>query len=244
MAAGTVPGPARGRRVPGRRAGGPPGAAGLRRLPVEAAQLDILVPQRDSGTRPVGLVGLALGLLFGFRQPLPDPGPEGQLEVEPGGDGRGRAVRSRGDVALRRLHHLQHQAGVERMGGVDVLGEPVRVDERRVGRHVAFHIVGHADHHEQLHIGAQPLGAGLADGDGALHRHLRLGPLGRMRASQRQVDGGGGGQPLGGGHERLGLVPIVGALGLTQQCGDPRQHLVVRHTAIRFASRLPSCPRS
>ncbi len=103
--------------------------------------------------------------------------------------GVGRCA-ARRDVGLRRPHHLHHQAGVERVAGVDVLGEAVRVDERRVRRDVALHVVGVRDHREQLHVGAQPAAAGVADGDGALHRRLRLRALGRecARATARSID--------------------------------------------------------
>ena len=50
-----------------------------------------------------------------------------------------------------------------------------------------------------------------------------------MRARDGQVDRRGGGQPLRRGHEGLGLVRVVGALGLAQQSSDARQHLVVSH---------------
>ena len=132
-----------------------------------------------------------------------------------------------GDVGLGGLHHLHHQAGVERMAGVDVLGEPVGVDERRVRRDVTLHVVGGGDHHEQLDIGAQPPRARVADGDGALHRRLGLGALVRMRPRDGEVDRRRRGQPLRGGHEGFCLVRVVGALGLAQQRGDAGQHLVV-----------------
>src|SRR6185312_2131488 len=129
-----------GRRVACRRADGPPGAASLRTLAVKVLQLDVLVPQRDSGagTAVAAPGGFALRLLTRLDQSLADAGAEGQLEVDPGGDRRRRSVCSRRDVGLRRPHHLQHQAGVQRVAGVDVLGEAVRVDERRVRCDVAL----------------------------------------------------------------------------------------------------------
>ena len=72
---------------------------------------------------------------------------------------------------------------------------------------------------------------GVFEGVMALHRLLRRGPGRRMRPRHRQIDRRGGGQPLGGRHERLGLVRVVGVLGLPQQRCDARQHPVVTHGA-------------
>ena len=47
--------------------------------------------------------------------------------------------------------------------------------------------------------------------------------------AHREVDRRRRRQPLGGGHERLRLVGVIGALGLAQQRGDPGQHPVVGH---------------
>ena len=203
-------------------------------------EFDLFVPQRNSGTRGGGLVflRLPLGVVAGLAEALADPGPEGELEVQPGGDRRRRPVRAGPDVGIGGPHHLHDQAGVQRMGGVDVLGEAVGVDERRVRRHVAAHVVGRGDHREQLDIGPQPLGPRLADGDGALRRLLGRRAFRGMRAGHGQVDRGGGGQALRRRHERLGLVGVVGAFGLAQQGGDARQHLVVCHARSRLALPL------
>ena len=50
-----------------------------------------------------------------------------------------------------------------------------------------------------------------------------------MSPRHREIDRGRGGQPLRRGHERFGLVRVVGALGLAQQRGDAGQHPVVGH---------------
>ncbi|SLD60114.1 Uncharacterised protein [Mycobacteroides abscessus subsp. massiliense] len=50
-----------------------------------------------------------------------------------------------------------------------------------------------------------------------------------MRPGHRQVDRRCGGEPLRRSHEGLGLVRVVGALGLTEQGGDPRELLVLCH---------------
>jgi len=123
------------------------------------------------------------------------------------------------------------------VAGVDVLGETVGVDEGRIGGDVALDVVGGGDDDEQLHVRPQPTGARLADRDGALHRHLRLGALIGVRASHGEVDRRRCGQALRGRHERFGLVSVVGAFGLAQQRRDARQHLVVTHTRIRSAPR-------
>ena len=52
-----------------------------------------------------------------------------------------------------------------------------------------------------------------------------------MRTGHCQVDGCRRRQALRGAHERISLVRVVGAFGLTQQCGDARQHFVVGHSA-------------
>ena len=117
------------------------------------------------------------------------------------------------------------------MAGVDVLGEPVGVDERRVRRDIAPDVVGGGDRGEQLHIGAQPATARLADGDRALGRSLGTGSGGRVRARDRKVDRRHRGQPLCRGHEGFGLVGVIGAFGLAQQCGDPGEHPVIGHGA-------------
>src|SRR6202000_2679450 len=60
------------RRIPGRRPADLIRAASLRRAAVEVVQLDILVPQGDSGTGRTAAVlgGLAPGLLAGLGQTL------------------------------------------------------------------------------------------------------------------------------------------------------------------------------
>ena len=119
-------------------------------------QLDLLVAQCDGGSRGGGprFGGLALGLVAGLGEPLPYPGPERQLEVEPSGDGGGGPVRPGCQVGVAGTHHLDHQAGVKRMGGVDILAEPVGVDVGGIGRHIAADVVGRGDHREQLNVGA------------------------------------------------------------------------------------------
>lgn len=117
------------------------------------------------------------------------------------------------------------------MGRIDVLGEPIGVEERRIRCDVTTHVICRADEHEQLGIGPQTAGARRPDGDGALGRRRSGGPMGRMRAGHGQVDGGRGGQPLGSAHESIGFVGVVGAFGLTQQGRDTGQHLVVGHGA-------------
>src|SRR5271166_4420096 len=110
---------------------GPPGAARLRRAAVVVAQLELLVSQCDSGTRRATAVlgGLARGLVAGLGEALTDPGPERELEVEAGRDRRRGPVRARREVRVRRPDHLDDQAGVEGVGRVDVLAEPVRINE-------------------------------------------------------------------------------------------------------------------
>ena len=92
------------------------------------AELKFLVAQGDRSPRTRGarFGGLTFGLVARLGEPLPDPGTEGQLEVQSGGDGGRRLVCPGAQVGVARSHHLHHQAGVERMGGVDVFGESRR----------------------------------------------------------------------------------------------------------------------
>src|SRR6202012_942908 len=73
------------RRVTRRGATGLPCSAGPRRATVVVAQLNFLVSQRDSGPRRAMAIlrGLAPRFFAGLGQPLADPRPEGQLEVQP-----------------------------------------------------------------------------------------------------------------------------------------------------------------
>src|SRR5208283_856585 len=99
------------RRVPGRRPAGAPGAPRLRRAAVEVVQLKLLVPQGYSGSRrPTAVLdGLAAGLVAGLGQALTDARPEGELKIQPGRDRRRGPVGTRGEVAVRRPNHLDHQ---------------------------------------------------------------------------------------------------------------------------------------
>src|ERR1700757_172366 len=66
-----------------------------------------------------------------------------------------------------------------------------------------------------------------------------------MGPRHRQIDGCRRRQTLRGAHERIRLMGVVGALGLTQQCGDARQHLVVGHSVKlreRYDTRLVAEP--
>jgi len=194
-------------------------------------ELELLVAQGDCSTGSAAslILCLTLRLRACLGQPLADPGAERELEVQPCRDRGCGPMRAGGEVSLRGADHLHDQAGVQRVGRVDVFGEAVGVYQHRVRRHIDAHVVGGGDQGEKLHIGAQPLGPGRADRDRALDRRLRLGAGSCVGARDSQVDRGGRGQPLRRGHEGLGLVRIIGALGLAKQGGDARQHLVVGH---------------
>ena len=208
-------------------------------------KLDFFVAQRQccSGSRRAGLDDLPPGLVASLGEALPDPGAEGKLEVQSGGDGGRGPVRPGQQIGIAGTHHLDHQAGVQRMAGVDIFGEPIGVDERRVRRDIAANVVGGGDHREKLNVGAESSATRLSDGDGPLGGHLGRGARGRMGPRHREIYGRHCGQPLRGGHEGLGFVGVVGALGLAQQCGDPGEHPVIGHGAtLGDASDEPGGP--
>ena len=201
---------------------------------------------------------VALGLVLRLGEPVFDPPRERLLEVDPRGRGGDRLgaldvsplacgvvvlvaavghhpvvlVGVGAHVGVAGANHLHGERRVERFGDGDVGRHPVGDDVGRVVRDVEGEVVRPAAGEKQLREGAQATLARRADVDALDDRLLAGLPLRRVRASNREIDGMRRGQPLGGLHERVGLVLVAGALGLPQQRGDARQCLVAGHTAL------------
>jgi hypothetical protein len=139
-------------------------------------------------------------------------------------------------VRVGRAHHLDEERGIQCLADLDVGLESVGDHVRRVAGEVAGQVVGAGDREKQLDVGAQRAFARWPDLDPFGNRRGASLTLGEMCAGHGEVDGRHGRQPLGGGHEGLGLVLVVGGLGLPQQRGQLGQVPVVGHSMTPFES--------